>query len=303
MNANEIRDLLRQMCDAAGSIAAWAAQSGVSKSYVGEILAGRKRAGKSVLEAMGIVSAVAYKKRGRPRIGTDRVSERMSYRSWNQMMQRCENTRNPRYADYGGRGISVCERWRKYQSFVTDMGEPPPGFQIERKNNDEGYNSGNCIWAERKTQQRNQRKTRMVELDGKKILVVEACERYGLNVSSLYNRAARLGETWTEAFIHFRDSIGATRGERTAAGMAKSKEEHEAEIIRRLDLIREDWRKDEIRTPVLLMKAGSAEGQPMAYNTAKKYLGTRKEAKRIIDNREKYRIRKQAKKENKRAKG
>lgn len=74
-------------------------------------------------------------------------------------------------------------------------------------------------------------------------------------------------------------------------------ERREADIQRRIDLIRDDWEKDAVRTPALLARAGRGEGEPMNYRTAVKRLGTRKEAKQVADARASYLIRKQAKKD------
>ena len=73
------------------------------------------------------------------------------------MTQRCYNPNHPAYANYGGRGICVCERWHSFVNFLVDMGEPPPGLTIERKENDGNYELGNCKWATRSEQRRNQR--------------------------------------------------------------------------------------------------------------------------------------------------
>jgi len=74
---------------------------------------------------------------------------------WNHMLQRCTNPKNPGFKHYGGRGITVCERWLQFANFYADMGDPPPGLMIEREDNDKGYEPSNCVWADRITQNRN----------------------------------------------------------------------------------------------------------------------------------------------------
>jgi hypothetical protein len=74
------------------------------------------------------------------------------------MRQRCGNPANKRFANYGGRGISVCERWLKFENFYADMGpRPSADLSIDRINNDGNYEAGNCRWATAKEQRANQR--------------------------------------------------------------------------------------------------------------------------------------------------
>jgi hypothetical protein len=103
--------------------------------------------------------------------------------------QRCYNPANPKYLDYGGRGIVMCEQWQEsFEVFLADMGEPPVGLTLDREDNDGPYSPDNCRWATRKQQMRNTRVNRYLTLDGETKIITEWAEQYGLTAPTIYHR-------------------------------------------------------------------------------------------------------------------
>jgi hypothetical protein len=107
------------------------------------------------------------------------------------MRQRCDNPKAAHYADYGGRGIAVCERWLKFDNFLADMGPRPEGMTLERKENNGNYEPGNCRWASRSEQMRNRRNSRFVTYQGKTQTLKDWANEYGLTGSTLWLRWKR----------------------------------------------------------------------------------------------------------------
>lgn len=113
------------------------------------------------------------------------------YMIWGTMIQRCENPKNKKYAEYGGRGISVCSRWRKsFADFLADMGERPSSdYQLDRyPNNDGNYEPGNCRWASRQQNTQNTRRNRLLTLNGESLALSEWSRRTGLHLDCLRYR-------------------------------------------------------------------------------------------------------------------
>jgi len=86
-----------------------------------------------------------------------------AYKAWQSMKYRCLNPAAQGYESYGGRGITVCDRWlQSFENFLEDMGEPPTGKSVDRIDNDGPYSPDNCQWATRLAQQNNRRATHML---------------------------------------------------------------------------------------------------------------------------------------------
>ena len=128
------------------------------------------------------------------------IAKTYAYRSWKGMLQRCYNSKNARYKDYGGRGIIVCERWKHLENFLEDMGERPKGLTIERIDNNKGYSPDNCKWATWKEQNRNRRSNHLVTYQGETKCLIEWAEALGIKYHILSNRLNRLGYSPEVAF-------------------------------------------------------------------------------------------------------
>jgi hypothetical protein len=110
------------------------------------------------------------------------------------MIRRCQNVRAANYNDYGGRGITVCEEWKKFEVFLADLGERPEGHTLDRINNDLGYSKSNCRWATDEQQCSNRRSSRRIEIDGLTMTVTEWSKMPGaLPRGQIFKRLDRKG--------------------------------------------------------------------------------------------------------------
>lgn len=124
-----------------------------------------------------------------------RAASSPEYEAWCGLKKRCFNPRTKAFADYGGRGITVCDRWRaSFDAFLADMGpKPSPQHSIDRIDADGPYSPENCRWADRETQSKNKRNTVKVELAGASVVLADACKARGLNYQTVYTRIFELG--------------------------------------------------------------------------------------------------------------
>lgn len=111
-----------------------------------------------------------------------------TYNIWALMLQRCGNPKAANYTRYGGRGIRVCERWRKFDGFLADMGLCPAGLMLERKDNDKGYYPENCRWATPKEQAANRCNNRLITFNGETLLLGQWADRIGVTYKCLWMR-------------------------------------------------------------------------------------------------------------------
>jgi hypothetical protein len=123
------------------------------------------------------------------------------YGAWSRMKDRCFNKNNPDYSRYGGRGITVCDRWKdSFENFYEDMGSCPEGTSLDRIDNNGNYEPANCRWATQLTQMNNIRTNRVVAYQGVVKTVADWARSLGVSYSVLSARLNKLGWSVERAF-------------------------------------------------------------------------------------------------------
>ena len=119
------------------------------------------------------------------------LSKTPEYKVWAAMIRRCENEKSRFFYRYGGRGISVCGRWKNsFSNFISDMGRRPSNkHQIDRINNDGNYEPGNCRWATPSENVRNSTNTKLSMKKAKKIRELNSSGMTISDISKIYNVA------------------------------------------------------------------------------------------------------------------
>ena len=139
------------------------------------------------------------------RVTTHGLSQHKLYETWQGMLKRCRNPNYREYAYYGGRGITVCERWEKFENFYADMSSTyAEGLSIDRLDNNKGYGPDNCKWATIVEQNRNKRSNVNVEINGKIQCLQDWCSEFGLNYRTVQTRI-RDGKTPEQALTFKRN--------------------------------------------------------------------------------------------------
>lgn len=142
----------------------------------------------------GVVSCGCYQKERTVAASTTHgATGTPEYSRWAHMIARCEDPSSEHFDRYGGRGIVICERWRRdFSAFLADMGPlPSPKHSIERLRNDGNYEPGNCEWVTVKAQARNKSNNRVIVAFGQSKCLAEWAEAIGISPTSLAERIDR----------------------------------------------------------------------------------------------------------------
>ena len=153
--------------------------------------------------------------------------------TWGSMIERCSNRRCRGYRNYGARGISVCERWKRFEHFYADMGpRPSPSHSIDRIDPAGNYEPGNCRWATNDAQQTNKRTNVRIQFNGRELCVAEWSRVTGIPSSRIFYRISKKwppGEILTVPACHGPRPEKRARGE--ASPLAKLSERRAREIL------------------------------------------------------------------------
>jgi len=130
-----------------------------------------------------------------------RVRSDPIYMTWQSMLMRCRNPKTNGYSNYGGRGITVCERWHNFENFFHDVGEHPgPGFTLDRINVNGSYEPGNVRWSTLKAQANNRRNNIYITYQGEAKTLTEWCEQLDLPYHRTWDRLTKQHMTTEDAF-------------------------------------------------------------------------------------------------------
>lgn len=147
----------------------------------GRLNYGLKSCGCLSLEKRVLASKIACTKHG--------MTDSKEYHVWCGLRQRCYNSNNAKYKNYGARGIKVCERWlHSFENFYADMGEMPDGCSIDRIDVNGDYCPENCRWVDQKTQQNNRRNNTKITFNGVTETLRYWSEKTGIDPRTLYHR-------------------------------------------------------------------------------------------------------------------
>jgi hypothetical protein len=124
--------------------------------------------------------------------GESNRNKTKEYRTWLHMRGRCNTPTDLKFKDYGGRGITVCERWNSYENFLSDMGRAPsPKHSLDRKENSGNYEPVNCRWATTIEQTNNTRRNNVISYNNKTMNLSQWCRELSLYEKTIWYRLKR----------------------------------------------------------------------------------------------------------------
>lgn len=159
-------------------------------------------------------------------LGADKMNDPVRT-AWSNMKKRCYDPRDARFADYGGRGVRVCDRWlNSFESFRNDMGQRPAGWTLDRIDSNGDYTPSNCRWAPWSVQRYNRRNTLKVTIAGVEQTVDKLALMTGVAPATIRSRISRGLSTEqivapTEALLASRRLSGRVQAQKDATHCAK----------------------------------------------------------------------------------
>lgn len=131
--------------------------------------------------------------------GKTGATSQREYNIWAMMRQRCNNPKAENYPNYGGKGVSVADRWGRFSNFYEDMGPCPDKFSLDRIDTAGDYEPSNCRWTSNETQQNNKRNTIRITAFGETLGLAQWVRRTGLTRDMIHHRIYVMGMTPEEA--------------------------------------------------------------------------------------------------------
>ncbi len=143
----------------------------------------------------GIVKSCGCFRRDFPRLTkrTHGMTNTPTYGSWSKAKSRIFNKSDPKYSEYGGRGLKFSKRWLKFEVFLQDMGVRPPNTSIDRINNNRGYFPDNCRWASIDQQSSNKSNNMYYLIAGENLIARDWCKRFNVSNQKLVEQRLRAG--------------------------------------------------------------------------------------------------------------
>ncbi len=123
------------------------------------------------------------------RVTRHNMSKSSEYKAWESMKARCLYEKSKFYYKYGGRGITICDKWMDFKNFYRDMGnKPDEKYSLERIDVNGNYEPSNCRWATRREQDRNKTNTVYINYNGEKWVLMDLAKKFNIHQQTLKQR-------------------------------------------------------------------------------------------------------------------